>query len=200
MYKTEFFLKLTNRLSFLPWEEAEERVNFYLEMIDDQMEEGLSEEEAVAAVGSIDEIVAQIISEIPLSKIAKKKMQPKRRLKAWEIVLLALGSPIWFSLGIAAAAVVFSLYVSAWSVVISLWSVFVSLVACAAAGVVASVVLVIGGHSAAGIAMLAAGVICAGLSIFACCGCKVVTKGILVLTKKFVLWVKRCLIKKEEAE
>ena len=61
-------------------------------MLDDQMEEGLSEEEAVAAVGPVDEIVRQIIADTPLAKLAKERMRPRRQLKAWEIVLLVLGS------------------------------------------------------------------------------------------------------------
>ena len=51
MNKTEFVLELAQRLSHLPWSEIEERVNYYGEMIDDRMEEGLSEKEAVAAMG-----------------------------------------------------------------------------------------------------------------------------------------------------
>ena len=67
-------------------------------MIADRMEDGLSEEDAVASVGSVEEIAAQIIADTPLSKLAKAYIKPKRRLTAWEIVLLALGFPIWFSL------------------------------------------------------------------------------------------------------
>ena len=50
-------------------------------------------------------------------------MRPKRRLQAWEIVLLALGLPVWLSLGLAALAVVLSLYVVVWSLDVSLWAV-----------------------------------------------------------------------------
>ena len=64
MTKLEFALELTGPLSFLPWEETEERVNFYSEMIDDRMEEGFSEEEAVAQIGSVEEIAAQIVKSL----------------------------------------------------------------------------------------------------------------------------------------
>ena len=76
------------KLSFLPWEEAEERIDFYSEMISDQMEEGLSEEEAVAKIGSVEDIVSQILSDIPLSKLVKEKIKPKRKMGAWEIIFL----------------------------------------------------------------------------------------------------------------
>ena len=63
MHKHEFLAQLRKGLSGLPRDDVEERLSFYSEMIDDQMEEGLSEEEAVSAAGSVDEIVAQTIAE-----------------------------------------------------------------------------------------------------------------------------------------
>ena len=199
MYKQEFLGQLRKGLSGLPQDDIEERLTFYSEMIEDQMEEGLSEEEAVSAVGSVDEIIAQVVADTPLAKIAKERILPKRRLSAVEIVLLVLGSPIWLSLGIAAFAVVFSLYISLWSVIISLWAVFASLAACSIAGVFACVIFIASGYGTSGVAILAAGIVCAGLSIFVFYGCKAGTKGILILTKKTAIWIKNCLIKKEEA-
>lgn len=199
MRKEAFLAMLRKGLAGLPQDDVEERLSFYSEVIDDRMEEGLSEEEAVSAVGSVPEIVAQVVAETPLAKIAKERMKPKRRIKAWEIVLLVLGSPVWISLLIAAFAVVFSLYLVLWSVIVSLWAVFASFAACSIGGVVAGVVFVIGGSGLTGIAMLAAGVVCAGLSVFMFYGCRVVTKGILILTKKFAIWIKSRFIKKEEA-
>lgn len=199
MNKQEFLDGLRKGLSGLPQADIEERLTFYGEMLDDRIEEGLSEEEAVAAAGSVNEIVRQTVADIPLAKIAKERIKPKRRLKAWEIVLLALGSPIWLSLGIAAAAVIFALYVTVWSVIASFWSVFASLAVCAAAGVPMCVVFVAGDSGAAGIAVLSAGIVCAGLSVFMFFGCLQATKGILFLTKKFAIWLKNCFIKKEEA-
>ncbi len=199
MNKQEFLDELRKGLSGLPQADIEERLTFYGEMLDDRIEEGLSEEEAVAAAGSVNEIVRQTVADIPLAKIAKERIKPKRRLKAWETVLLALGSPIWFSLGVAAAAVIFALYVTVWSVIASFWSVFASLAVCAAAGVPMCVVFAAGGSGAAGMAVLSAGIVCAGLSVFMFFGCLQATKGILLLTKKFAIWVKNCFIKKEEA-
>ena len=43
MRKWEFLSTLKNRLSGFPKQEVEERLNFYSEMIDDRMEEGLNE-------------------------------------------------------------------------------------------------------------------------------------------------------------
>ena len=73
MNKQEFLAGLQKGLSGLPQEDVEERLTFYGEMLDDRMEEGLSEEEAVAAAGSVEEIVGQVVADIPLARIAKEK-------------------------------------------------------------------------------------------------------------------------------
>ena len=138
MTKLNFILSLNERLAGLPHDEMEEHLNFYIEMIEDRIEDGMPEEEAVAAVGTVDEIAEEIIAHIPLFKIAKEKIKPKRKLKTLETVLLAVGSPVWASIAIAAVAVVLSLYISLWSIIFSLWSVFASFIGCTIGGVVLS--------------------------------------------------------------
>ena len=46
MLKNEFMEQLRSRLVGLPSQEVEERLGFYSEMIDDRIEDGLTEEEA----------------------------------------------------------------------------------------------------------------------------------------------------------
>lgn len=196
MLKEEFLAQLRGGLAGLPQEDLEERLAFYSELLDDRMEEGLSEAEAVAAAGPVDEIVQQIIAETPLTKIVKEKMRPKRRLQAWEIALLALGSPVWLSLGLAALAVVLSLYVVVWSLDVSLWAVFAALGAGAAGGVLGLAL----GSGAARLAMLAAGMILAGLAILLFFGCKAATMGIWTLPKDVVLRLKHRFLGKEDAQ
>lgn len=181
MTKLAFLMALNEKLSVLPREETEERLRFYSEMIEDRMEEGLSEEDAVAAVGSVDEIAAQILSELPNTTEPKPR---KKRMKAWEIVLLAVGSPVWASLLIAGFAVALSLYISLWAIILSLWAVFVSLSACALAGIAASIGFAIAGHIPTGIAMLGAAFLCAGLAIALFFGCKIATKYTFRLVKR----------------
>lgn len=200
MTKLKFLLSLQEKLSGFPQDEVEERLNFYSEMIEDRMEEGLSEEEAVAKLGPVDQVVSQIAAEIPLIKIAKKKITTKRRLKWWEILLLALGSPVWLSLMIAVFAVVFALYISLWTVIVSLWACFGALVGCAFGGIAAGIGIICQSNVPSGVAMIGAALVCAGLSIFWFYGCKSATKGILILSKKTVIWIKKCFVKKETAQ
>ena len=201
MRKQEFIFELWKKLSDLPKGEVEERLSFYAEMIDDRMEEGLSEEEAVSEIGSPDEIAAQIMGDIPLSKIAKEKIKTKRRLTATEIVLLVIGFPLWFPLLIVVPfSVIFSLYATLWSVVVSFWAIFASVVGSAVGVLIGGIVFISVGHTSVGIALIGASLIGAGLSVFSFFGCKAATKGSVWLTKWSVLWTKNLFVRKEKAQ
>ena len=200
MNKQEFTAELCARLSGLPEETVEDRISFYIEAINDRIDDGMPESDAVADVGSIDSIVADVLSDIPLAKIAKQKIKSSRRLKGWEITLLAVGSPIWVPLAIAALAVIFSLYVSVWAIVISFWAVFASFAGSAIGGVLGGSIFICTENVIPGIALIAAGLVCAGLAIFSFFGCLAATKGTAKLAKLIVLGVKKCFIKKEAAK
>ena len=195
MRKQEFIDALRERLRGLPSQDVEERVGFYAEMIDDRIEDGLAEEQAVADVGGIDEIVVQILSEIPLARLLKERIKKKHALGAGTVVLLAVGSPVWVSLLIAAFAVLLSLYVSVWAVVVSFWSAFASFCGGALGGVVAGAILIFTENAATGLASIAAGLVLAGLAVYGFYGCLALTKGVCVLTPKILLGVKRCFVR-----
>lgn len=199
MSKVEFISELSIRLARLPKDEVRERISFYCEMIDDRMEEGLTEAEAVAAIGTVDEVATQILSEIPFFKIAKERIRPKRKLGAWEIALIALGTPIWLALLISAFAVVISVYASIWAVVISLWAAEASIVIGGVAGVIGGIGVAVLLKPVTGLAFLAASLVLVGLSVFLSYGCKAVTNGMLLLTKKIALGIKKCFVGKGEA-
>ena len=180
MNKYEFLAKLSRELEGLPADEVKQRLNFYAEMIDDGVEEGLSEEEAVAKIDDIDELKTDI-----------PEKSTKRKMKAWEIVLIILGAPVWLSLLIAAFAVVFSLYVSVWAVIVSLWAVFGALVGTALGTIVLAVFSFCKTEWLTAVALIGACFVCAGLSIFAFYGCKALTKCVIILTKKLFIRRKR---------
>ena len=190
MTKQEFLELLKLKLSGLPQGDVEERLSFLSEMIDDRMEEGLSESEAVAAIGSADEISTQIISEFPLSKIVKQRASTKVKLRVWEIVLLCLGAPIWLSLLAVVLSIVISVYAVLWSVLLCLWAVPASLAGGFIAGITAGVVFIVTQSVATGIALIGLGLLCAGLAIFSVLGCIAATKGTVYLSKKIFLGIK----------
>lgn len=200
MNKQEFLTQLRKGLSGLPQEDIEERLTFYSEMIDDYIEEGLSESEAVSEIGSVNYVVTQILEDTPLTKLVKEKVKPNRVLRAWEIVLLVLGSPIWLSLLIAAFSIILAVYIVIWSVAVTLWSIGASFAACSLGGIISAVVFAFQGNGLTGLAVLSVGIFCAGLSIFLFFGCKAATKGILLLTKKMALGIKTLFVGKEAVQ
>ena len=199
MKKEEFLNRLKRRLYDLPRRDVKERVIFYSEMIDDRMEEGLSEAEAVEGIGSVNSIAEQIIDETPMLEIAKEKMRRKRRLKGWEIAMLIVGSPLWISLVLCLFSVLLSIFVAVWSVVVSFWSVFVSLVGCGVGGLVGGIVVAAMGELWSGSVLIGVALVCVGLAIFGFFGCQAATKGTAWLTKKTCLCIKRCIVGKERA-
>ena len=119
MKKNEFISELKAGLSKLSAKETKERLIFYSEMIDDKIEEGLSEEQAVASIDAPKDIAAQIMRDI---KLQKRKTKEKRKLKPWEITVLILGSPLWITLLLVAAAVVLTIFAVMFSINLVLWA------------------------------------------------------------------------------
>lgn len=199
MTKMQFLMALHDRLSGLPRDEAEQRLSFYSEMIEDRMEEGLTEEEAVGAVGSVEDIAAQILEDVSLVKLAKEKIKPKRQMKAWEITLLAVGSIVWIPLLLAAVIVAGAVLISLWAILIALWVVFVSLIASGVAVTLGGVLVLLLGRGTIGIALIGAALICISLGIFCFYGCLAASKGAVALVKLCIRGIKKCLVKKEAA-
>lgn len=199
MNKEVFLNALRERLSGFPQDDIGERISFYEEMIDDRIEEGMTEEEAVAAVGSIEDIAAQVMSEIPLSKIVMEKVKPSRKIKAWEIVLLVLGFPVWMPLLISAFAIVLWVYVTIWSIVIAVFAVDLSFGVCALASIPAAIIYLTRGNVLSALFMIGAGALLAGLAILLFFAGIWLSKTILILTKKMLLGIKSLFIGKGES-
>ena len=200
MRKQEFLDALKSGLTGLPQEDIGERLTFYGEMIDDRMEEGLTEEEAIAAIGPVENVVNEIVAETPLTKIVKEKIKPKRQLRAWEIILIVLGFPLWFPLSIVAFVLILVFYIVLWVLMICLWVIEIALWVCALAGLAAGVLYMARGYVGLGIMLFGAALFVAGLSIFLFFGCKGATVGTAKLAKKIVHGIKRLFVGKERAK
>lgn len=182
MNKFDFITQLRAKLWAIPEEDAIASVEYYAEMIDERMEEGLSEEEAVATVGDVDEIAHSIIAETPAVQGAKQETKQRRKLSWWEITLLVLGFPVWGSLVISVAAAVFSVWISLWSAVISLYAAAVALGASAIGCIFGSFFMF---DTGAGTMLVAwgAALLCAGLAILLFMLGNLAAKGMVKLTK-----------------
>lgn len=195
MNKQEFITSLKVRLAGLPEGEIDARAEFYGEMIDDRMEEGASEEEAVLAVGSLDDVVREILSQIPLGSLVRDKIKPKRAFRGWDILLLVLGAPLWISLLAGGFAVVLGIFACALSILVSLWATGATLVASGVGGALAGIGLLLFGNKITGAGLFGSALVCAGLSIFMFYASKAATKGTFLLAKKCILGVKCWILK-----
>lgn len=200
MNKSEFLSELEKALTGLPKKDVNERLAFFSEMIDDRMEEGLGEEEAVAAAGSIDEIAAQTVADVPLGRLVNEKITAKRGMRGWEIALLILGFPLWFPLLIAAAAIVLSLYIALWALVISFWAIEISLWAFVLGGITLTIVYFAKGNTFPALMIFGAVLFAAGLSIFLFYACLAATKGAAKIPEKIAVGIKSSIVRKGRAK
>ena len=148
MDKKSFLDKLTFELKGIPWPEIQKQKDYYEEMLDDMLEDGMTEDQAVERLGDPAEIAREILREPgvkrvvlqpggktprpaprpqpePKKKTEKAQKSPKAtqdQKKTWNVVtlvLLILGAPLWVPLALAAIAVVLSVYLSLWSIALS---------------------------------------------------------------------------------
>ena len=164
MNKKEFLRVLSRSLRGMPRTERAQSLEYYGEMIQDRMEEGLSEEEAVARLGSADEIARQILE--------SNGVQGKNRGRApvWMIALIALivlGSPLWLTLLFAFLAVVLAAYIVAWSLIAALYAVLLGMAVCGPFGALCFVAETVKGTFVLAALLLGAGCVLLGLALLA---------------------------------
>ncbi len=198
MNKAQFLSAVRERLAGLPQGDLERAIEYYGEMIDDRMEDGLSEEAAVAVIGSVEDVCSQILAEMPLPRLVCEKVRPARALRVWEIILLVLGSPVWVPLLLAAAVVMLAVYVVIWTLVVCLYAVDLSLAAAALSGLAGTAFAVWQWTAAHAMLMLGAGLVCAGLCILLFLGCNQTALAIGRISRAFVLWVKARFLKRRD--
>ena len=195
MKKQEFITRLQYKLSGVPLSDVLGRLDFISEVIDDKIEDGLTEDEAVAAMGSPDDVAAGIIKEVGSSgdgeaTPTEDSARCKRTPSALIITLIALGSPIWISLAAAAFSLTASAYALIWSLAGSLWAIFGTLIGVGVGGFFMGCVFVFVGNVAAGFALIGASLLCTGLSLPAFYGCLYATKGAAWISKQIAVKIK----------
>lgn len=196
MNKAEFLAALRERLSGLPEEDFNRSVDYYTEMIDDRVEDGMSEEEAVACLGSMDEIITQILSEVSLPKLVKEKVKPKRALAVWEIILIIISAPIWFPIVLSVVTTILSAYLSIWMMVLSLYLLDLSIAISGIAFIGLAIAELLKGAFAVFGALLGFGLVALGVSILLFFTFNLITKGIIYISKKVLLGIKSLFIRK----
>lgn len=198
MRKEEYLNRIRDLLQGLPSEDLEPSLAFYAESIEDRMEDGMSEEEAVASMESPEEAARAIQMELPLPKLVKARVRDRRRMGPMEIILLVLGFPLWFPLLLTAAVLALTFYLLVWVLVLVLGVVVLSLAVSALACAVASIVV----FSKAGLKglllVLGAGFVLAGLAILLSLLLPPACRGAVKLGKAMLRGTKSLLIRKEK--
>ena len=132
MNKQQFISMLEQRLHSLPHAEKEQILIYYNETIEDRMEDGMSEEESIGSLDTMDEIVNQIYADRDLQQDI---IQQKKSYKSLKILALILLSPFWLTivclvlilylvLWIIMAALVCVMICFGFTVLVGLWGIF----------------------------------------------------------------------------
>ena len=202
MSRDAFIGELRHRMAGLPQEAVDRTVEYYSELIADSVEDGMSEEEAVARLGSLEEIVANVVKDTPLSQIVQTRVQEKKAkgVSGWVIALLILGAPVWLPLLIAALVVLFALFIALWAVVIALWAVVAAVILAALAAMVGGVIELVRMHLAQGLVLLGGGLMCLGLCALAFLLMKLITVGTVKLCKWIWTGIKSLFVGKRKKE
>lgn len=132
MTKEVFLQELERRLHQLPPDEVNRQKAYYEELLSDMMEDGISEDDAVAKLGDLSEIVNEILQSTPLPTLVKNRLRPKHGWTAAAIIVAVLGSPLWVSLLFALVVTIGAMILAFFSVILAL---FLSVVALALTGV-----------------------------------------------------------------
>lgn len=196
MNKKEFLEELEKRLQALPKEEIQERLEFYSEAIDDRVEEGETEEQAIEEIGTLDEITWEIVKKTPLVTLVKEKVKPKHRIRPWEIVLICVTFPIWLPLLITAFVLLLVAYILAWVLVIVAYNVEIAVSVGGIGALSAGFAAFFSGSHWFGFGLVGFGVMCIGFSllwVFACIGA---TKASIQLTRAIILSIKKRFVKR----
>lgn len=198
MNKQEYLDAITNRLDGVPEDEIQKSIDYYSEIIDDRIEDGMTEEEAVSAVGSVDDAVNEILESVPLSKIIKTRANSRRKIKPIEILLLILGFPIWFPLLLVFIILILVFYIVLWVIVIVLFivdlAIFVSGVAAIIAGIWGMFKLGI----AYPLAAIGGGLLLVGLSLLLLIPLIKLAKVVAKFAKVLARWIKSWFVRRKK--
>ena len=199
MNKQAFLDALWQSLSDLPQDDVVQSLEYYEEMLDDSIEDGMTEEEAVALLGSPEEIAERIRLEMPIPTLVRARASTARRPKAWEIVLLVLGSPVWLPIVLSLIVILLSLYIVIWSVVLSFYAVVLAFAAAFLGAVTLSILTLREVDLLHGLFLLGAGLICAALALLFLLASVGLTKAVCIGTAACLRGCKKRIVGKGSA-
>ncbi len=165
MTRKQFLDGLKQEMHGLPQREIDQTLHYYSEIIADRMEEGMTEEEAVAKMEPMHVIARRVAADF------RGTAAPRAKMSGFMIALIILGFPLWFPLLITGAALMVVMLTLAWVMVLVLWAVCLALFS---GGMAAIITLFIGGYrfGVPVVGQIGLGMAAMGLSIFLFYGAK----------------------------
>ncbi len=112
MNKTEFLNKLFYYLKKMDSAEKNKFIVYYEEMINDYIENGLTEEDAIHKIGTPEKIADDLLNNYNSIKFEF----PSGGSKILNMIFIVIGFPLWGSFLLAFLLLVFSAYVVIWCV------------------------------------------------------------------------------------
>lgn len=192
MNKQEFLSALQRRLKSLPKQECQKMLDYYAEMIEDRMEEGVSEESAVQDLSNVEMIASQILASQPT-----KEKNFSNPVKGLIVALLILGSPLWACIGLALLALIFTSVLLILTAYILIWMIPVLALVFMVAGLIVCCVSIVGApfvmssNFMTGLLQLGIGFLAAGFSILAGLFMVMVSRFFVRMTGGFSCWLKK---------
>lgn len=192
MTKLEFLRRLATLLRGMDPDERAQWLADYSEIIDDYIEEGRTETEAVGIIGSVEAIARQIRTDAGLPADAAETERKLRRT----VLILACTAPLWFPAVLVTAALVLvllfavlavilgvlvvavALLVALASVVLGLYAVTAGLALSSVGFVLGGTVMTCSGHILPGLFTFGAGLLTAGLVLPLAVGTHWIRKGL----------------------
>ncbi len=197
MNRAEYLDEIKSKLLGLSESDIDKALEFYKEALDDRMEDGLSEEQAINAVGTADEVADQILMDTPLPKLVSATVKPKRAMRAWEIVLLILGAPLWIPLVITVFALALTVVCVIFSLIIAVVAIVFAFIVGGLAALIAGLVGFIAGDGIVALAKFGAALIMIGAGALLFLPCKSLVLWLIELCGRFFKWIKKQFVRRK---
>lgn len=186
MTRDEFLGRLGELLACLPADQVRETQEFYAEAIADRMEDGMGEEEAVAAMGAPGEVAEAVLDDLPAVPRAIARTRRRSTTLLW--VLTIVWWPVWVPLLLAFAAVAVAVYVCIWILALCVWIVAAALGGAGMVELVFAACGVVIGHVPYALASAGMGLGLVGVALFVGAGAWAASKQIARLS---ALWARK---------
>lgn len=96
MKKQAFINRLNKGIRLIGYRECQDIVKYYSEIIDDKIDEGMDEEDAVESLGSVDKIIAKTLNDNNIIYVQNNDSRERKNLLI--IVIVVLTFPLWIGI------------------------------------------------------------------------------------------------------